>query len=90
LSAMASDQEAVRTITLTLLGARAPGATVCPSEVARALAAGQGIDHAAGSWRDFMPIVHAAIDRLVTDGIVRLRWKGEQLATRQGPYRICR
>lgn len=75
--------DAIETSILTLLGARAPGATLCPSEVARALAAD---DPAA--WRARMPQVHAAIDRLVADGAVQLSWKGEPMASRQGPYRI--
>lgn len=71
-----------RDIALTLLAARAPGATVCPSEVARAVA-GEG-----GDWRKAMPAVHHAVDGLAADGLVRLSWKGEPLATRSGPYRI--
>jgi hypothetical protein len=78
-----------RESTLVLLAARAPDATVCPSEVARALAA----DPAGcrpGNWRDAMPIVHAAIDGLLADGLVRLTWKGKRLSERAGPYRIGR
>ncbi|VXB79428.1 DUF3253 domain-containing protein [Brevundimonas sp. G8] len=73
-----------REATLALLAARAEGATVCPSEVARALA---GPD---GDWREAMPEVHAAVDQMVSDGLVRLSWKGRSLATRAGPYRIGR
>ena len=73
----------VREMTLALLAARSGGATVCPSEVARALAT-------PGTWRDAMPAVHRAIDELLADGIVRLSWKGEPLARRAGPYRISR
>jgi hypothetical protein len=65
--------------TLSLLAGRAPGATVCPSEVARLIAQ---------DWRGAMPAVHAAIDELVSDGLVRLSWKGKVLGTRSGPYRI--
>lgn len=65
--------------TLALLATRAPDATICPSEVARSL----GSD-----WRIMMPTVHAAVDRLVTDGKVNLSWKGQPLASRNGPYRI--
>jgi hypothetical protein len=65
---------------LDLLARRAAGATICPSEVARALSP--------EDWRGAMPSVHAAIDGLVRDGSVRLSWKGERLATRSGPYRI--
>lgn len=37
-----------------------------------------------------MPAVHAAVDRLLDDGLVRLSWKGRALAVRAGPYRIGR
>jgi hypothetical protein len=78
-----------RAATLALLAARAPEATVCPSEVARAIAAGD-TEAEAGNWREAMPIVHGAIDLLVDEGVVRLSWKGEHLRTRAGPYRIGR
>ncbi|NIJ30911.1 hypothetical protein FHT00_002884 [Sphingomonas insulae] len=70
-----------RTAALSLLARRAPDATICPSEVARAIAP---------DWRSAMAAVHAAIDELVQDGLVRLSWKGQPLATRSGPYRIAR
>ena len=70
-----------RIVTLALLARRAPGATICPSEVARAIAP---------DWRGAMPAVHAAIDGLVGDGLVRLSWKRQPLTTRSGPYRIGR
>lgn len=76
-----------RSETLALLARRAPAATVCPSEVARALAAATPT---APSWREAMPAVHAAIDRLVDEGLVTLSWKGTPLAARAGPYRIGR
>ncbi|MFD1033099.1 DUF3253 domain-containing protein [Sphingomonas hankookensis] len=70
-----------RAAALSLLERRASNATICPSEVARAIAP---------DWRAAMPDVHAAIDDLVRDGLVRLSWKGQPLATRAGPYRISR
>lgn len=70
-----------RAMTLSMLASRAPNATVCPSEVARAIAS---------DWRGAMPEVHAAIDELVEAGQVRLSWKGKPLAKRLGPYRIGR
>lgn len=73
-----------------LIAARAPGATVCPSEVARVLATTTGPDGQGLDWRGMMPTVHAAIDQLVIDGRVRLSWKGQALASRAGPYRISR
>ena len=74
--------QAARDMTLVLLAARASEATICPSEVARAL----GTD----DWRVVMPVVHEAIDRLLIDGMIRLSWKGKALPTRSGPYRISR
>jgi len=65
-----------------MLAARRPDATICPSEVARALA-GEG-----GDWRARMEEVHAAVDGLVAAGAVRLSWKGAAMAVRGGPYRI--
>lgn len=70
-----------RAATLSLLARRAPDATICPSEVARAVAP---------DWRGVMPAVHAVVDALVHDGLVQLSWKGRPLATRSGPYRIAR
>lgn len=75
-----------REVTLALLGARAPEATVCPSEVARAMTADRKTDTEA--WRDAMPVVHAAIDLLLAEGLVRLSWRGTVLDARDGPYRI--
>lgn len=37
-----------------------------------------------------MPAVHKAVDVMVADGLVRLRWKGVAMPVRQGPYRIGR
>ena len=74
----------VAAATLALLARREEGSTVCPSEVARALATAAGT----ADWRGAMPAVHAAIDRMVEGGLVRLSWKGEVMAARDGPYRI--
>ena len=72
---------------LTLLARRDAAATLCPSEVARALAAAAG---RAGAWRGEMAAVHAAVDALVAQGVVRLSWKGTGMTARTGPYRIGR
>lgn len=77
--------EPARAATLALLAARAPGATVCPSEVARALATAAG----KADWRGELASVHAAVDALVAERRVRLSWKGTALAARAGPYRIA-
>lgn len=85
---MFTTQEAIDG-TLALLSSRAPGGTVCPSEVARKLATAAGTA-TAGDWRDAMPAVHEAVDRLVEQGQAKLSWKGKPLAARAGPYRIAR
>lgn len=72
-----------RAAVLALLRERAAGATICPSEAARVLADG------GEAWRAEMAAVHAAVDALVAEGAVRLSWKGEALAARDGPYRIA-
>jgi hypothetical protein len=71
---------------LSLLAIRVPGATICPSEAARALAGKNTGDE----WRKAMPVIHEAVDRLVHIGTVRLSWKGKPLEVRTGPYRISR
>lgn len=74
----------MRATTLALLADRAASATICPSEVARALAAAAG----EADWRGEMPAVHAAIDLMVAEGLIRLSWKGVKMTSRDGPYRI--
>ena len=80
----------VSELALSLLEARAVGATVCPSEVARAMIHADGSGPSADDWRSAMPAVHAAVDGLVAEGKVQLSWKGKKLVTRAGPYRIGR
>ncbi|WP_429277849.1 DUF3253 domain-containing protein [Novosphingobium gossypii] len=73
---------------LSLLADGEPKETICPSEVARKIAAdGSGNEHA--DWRAATPIVHAAVDLLVAQKKVRLSWKGKALSVRSGPYRIA-
>lgn len=69
---------------LTLLGQRAEGATICPSEAARIVAG------PLGDWRAQMDAVHAAADGLAEQGAVSLSWKGAPMQKRRGPYRIAR
>lgn len=66
----------------TLMAARKPGATICPSEVARAILGER-------NWREAMPVVHAMVDRLLTEGLIHLSWKGTSMVARSGPYRIA-
>jgi hypothetical protein len=78
--------EDARATTLALLDRREAGATICPSEVARALAAAAGT----ADWRGGMAAVHAAVDSMVAQGLVRLSWQGKAMEARDGPYRIGR
>ncbi|MGA0546846.1 DUF3253 domain-containing protein [Brevundimonas sp. VNH65] len=39
-------------------------------------------------WRAVMPEVHAEVDAMAAEGLVRLSWKGRMLPSRAGPYRI--
>jgi hypothetical protein len=80
----ANDIEAVL---LQTLDARAPEATVCPSEVARSIA---GHDEAA--WRALMPAVRAAAARLAAAGRVVVTRRGECVDAEStgGPIRIGR
>lgn len=74
-----------RAATLDLLARRRAGATLCPSEVARALAAASG----EADWRSGMPAVHAEAERMAAEGLVRLSWRGAARSPRDGPYRIA-
>jgi len=70
---------------LDLLGARARGATICPSEAARAL---HGDDEA--RWRPAMEAVRSAARRLVAEGRLEIVARGRVLAPTEvrGPVRL--
>lgn len=67
-----------------LLGRRADGATICPSEVAKVV----GGAH----WRDLMEPARAAARRLQADGRVVIQQGGRPVdpSTAKGPIRIRR
>ena len=69
---------------LTLLDARAADSSICPSEVARAVAS--------VSWRDLMGPTRDAARRLVAAGTVEVTQGGTVVdpATTRGPIRIRR
>ena len=69
---------------LTLLEARARGATICPSEAARAVGGEQ--------WRDLMEPARAAARRLVAAGQVEITQGGRVVdpSTAKGPIRVRR
>jgi Protein of unknown function (DUF3253) len=67
-----------------LLDQRRPGATICPSEAARAVAP--------DGWRELMPTARAAAGRLAATGAVEVTQHGEvvDVATARGPVRVRR
>ncbi|PPG38045.1 DUF3253 domain-containing protein [Pseudoclavibacter sp. RFBA6] len=71
-------------VILDLLDNRAKGATICPSEAARAVGGDE--------WRDDMDAARAAAQRLVDAGEVDITQGGEVIdgATAKGPIRIRR
>lgn len=85
---------ALETVILQLLEARADGATICPSEAARAVAASATASVLAGEdWRELMEPARAAAWRLVALGQVEVTQGGRVLpdpASLKGPIRIRR
>lgn len=71
---------------MTLLDARAAGATICPSEAARQVAADQQIEQ----WRDLMEPARRAARRLVDAGRVEITQAGHVVdpSSAKGPIRI--
>jgi hypothetical protein len=70
-----STESALSDEILALLAARAPGATICPSEAARAVhAASDG--SGPGDWRALMDPARAAARRLVARGDVVITQRG--------------
>ena len=69
-----------------LLAARRPGATICPSDAARALAADEA------TWRALMPEVRRVAAALARAGRVRVTRGGVEIdaLAGRGPIRIGR
>jgi hypothetical protein len=80
----AQDTELERVL-LSLLGQRAGGATVCPSEAARAVGTDDG-------WRELMEPARRAARRLVAAGEVEITQGGRVVdpSTAKGPIRVRR
>jgi hypothetical protein len=74
---------------LTLLEQRSGGATVCPSEAARAVSGTPDDDEA---WRPLMEPARAAARRLVAAGEVEITQRGVVVdpSTARGPIRVRR
>lgn len=77
------DDHELERLIIELLDARPAGATICPSEVARALG---------GDWRARMEPARAAARRLVASGRVEITQRGRivDASTAKGPIRIRR
>ena len=75
---------------LELLDQRKVGATICPSEAARAVARHHGLED--DGWRDLMEPARRAARRLVADEMVVITQKGRVVdpSTAKGPIRIRR
>ncbi|MFJ4616880.1 DUF3253 domain-containing protein [Streptomyces sp. NPDC088812] len=73
---------------LELLSRRAPGASICPSEAARAVRPGGGED-----WRALMEPTRRAARRLAAEGLVEITRGGRVVDPSEeggGPVRIRR
>ena len=75
----------LRRAILDLLDRRRPGATICPSDVARDVGR-------AGSWRTLMEPTRSAAAALVEEGLVVVTQGGRpvDVASARGPVRIRR
>lgn len=80
------DDEALERAIVDLLSKRAVGASICPSEAARAVAGAEG------RWRDLMEPARRAARRLVGRGEVIITKGGRPVdpSTAKGPIRIRR
>lgn len=81
----APDRTRIAACILALCAARRAGATICPSEAARALCATEA------GWRALMPDVRAVAAALADDGQVVVSQKGVPVdpRTARGPIRIA-
>lgn len=70
---------------LSLLATRAAGATICPSEAARAVGSEFDVD-----WRTLMPATHLAAQRLGAAGRIDVTQRGRCIdpAHVRGPIRL--
>ncbi len=83
---MTTRDERIAAVIFGLLDKRAPGATICPSEAARALG------HDEFAWRASMPEVRRVAAALARDGSLRVTAHGEDVDALQarGPIRLGR
>jgi hypothetical protein len=79
-------QQQLKAAILTLLAQRDPGKTICPSEVARAVAGSE--DRSA--WEPLMEPVRQAAENLVAEGRLVITQHGRAIdgSTAKGPVRL--
>lgn len=79
-----STDRALETSILELLSHRADGATICPSEAARAVGGGED------EWRSLMEPARRAARRLVAAGEIEITQQGRVVdpSTAKGPIRL--
>lgn len=83
---MTPDTAAIADEILRQTAARGAERSICPSEVARALAGG-GLE---GPWRPLMGPVRAVAARLAREGRVQILRKGRPLPPDQAPHGVIR
>lgn len=88
----AADEVAIEVAIIELLRAREPGATICPSEAARAVAGEADPSVPAGEepWRALMDPAREAARRLVNAGEIDVVQQGAAVdpSTATGPIRL--
>ena len=84
--ANAQEDQAIADAMLTLLASRAPSASICPSDVARALSSDERI------WRAKMPAIRRVAAQLAAEGRVKVTRGSEEVdaLSKGGPIRIRR
>lgn len=73
-----SEPSPIETAILRLTAACGPGKSICPTDVARALAPGEG-----EAWRQQLSAVRRAAMRLATSGHIDILRKGKPVAVEQ-------
>lgn len=85
------DPDVIAAHALRLLAARDTGASLCPSEAARAVVSATA--QATDAWRAAMPAVRSVMFALACDGVVRVTRGAHEVDPRapgRGPIRVRR
>ena len=82
-----TEQQLIEDAIVSLLRARRPEASICPSDAARTIASGRG------DWRALMPSVRDVAAALAQHGVLRITRGDDELAPNAlegGPIRLRR